>query len=183
MERTKVMSITAAISRAPRAIIAIAFVLMLAAPAFAQSTAAPARKPTKAEVDLARQIILLKGAASVFEALVPGVIEQNKNTLLVQNPMLQKDLNDVAAQLRTEMAPRTSEVITQVATFYAASFTEQELKDLYAFYNSPLGKKANTQEPRAIEQGVSYAQEWAFKLSDEVLTRLRAELKKKGHDL
>ena len=31
--------------------------------------------------------------------------------------------------------------MAEVAKLYAARFTEQELKDLLAFYNSPVGKK------------------------------------------
>ena len=61
--------------------------------------------------------------------------------------MLSKDLNEVAAKLRTELAPRGSELLDQMAKLYAAAFTEQELKDALAFYKSPLGKKVITEEP------------------------------------
>jgi uncharacterized protein len=156
---------------------AAAILLMLASPGYAQ------KKPTSAEIDIAREIIIIKGISGAFDPLIPGVIEQNKNTLLGQNPALQKDLNEIAGQIRTELAPRIKEVLNEVATRYAGNFTEQELKDLLAFYKSPLGKKAALQEPRAVELGMNFAQDWARKFSDEVMTRLRAELKKKGHDL
>ena len=51
--------------------------------------------------------------------------------LLQTNPMLGKDLNEVAAKLRTELAPRTRPSYwTEMAKLYAAAFTEQELKDI-----------------------------------------------------
>ena len=61
---------------------------------------------------------------------------------LQTNPKLGKDLNEVAAKLRAEMsAPRRPSCSTRRAKLYAAHFTEQELKDMLAFYKSPLGKK------------------------------------------
>ena len=38
-------------------------------------------------------------------------------------------------------------------------------------------------EPAVIDQGLKDAEEWSRKMSDEVMTRFRAEMKKKGHDL
>ena len=47
----------------------------------------------------------------------------------------------MATQLRTEFTPRRNELMNEAAKLYAARFTEQELKDMAAFYKSPLGKK------------------------------------------
>jgi uncharacterized protein len=141
------------------------------------------KKPSQAEIDTAMEIIVLKGANTVLEPLVPGVIAQNRDLVLQQNPALQKDLTDVSTQLRAEFAPRIKEVLTQIATNYATTFSEQELKDLLAFYKSPLGKKSTAQEGALLGQGMSFAQDWAIKLSDEVVVRMRAEMKKKGHDI
>jgi len=140
------------------------------------------QKPSPAAVEMAREIVLLKGGDRIFSPLIPGVIEQSKNMFLQQNPALQKDLDDVAAKLRTEFAPRKTEVMTEVARAYASHFTEQELKEILAFYKSPVGKKVIEQEVKALEQSMGVAQQWAAKFSDEVVTKIRAEMQKKGHD-
>ena len=44
-------------------------------------------------------------------------------------PGLGKDLNEVAAKLRSELKPRFSQVTDEVALLYAQTFTEQELKE------------------------------------------------------
>jgi hypothetical protein len=97
--------------------------------------------------------------------------------------MLGKDLRDVATKLRAEYEPRVAEVNTEVAKVYASHFTEKELKDLLAFYQSPLGRKVVTEEPKALDQSMQFAQAWSRKFSDEVLAKIRAEMKKLGHDL
>ncbi len=40
-----------------------------------------------------------------------------------------------------------------------------------------------TTEPVALDQGMKLGQQWALKFSEEVLVKMREELKKKGHDL
>ncbi|MGI8527313.1 MAG: DUF2059 domain-containing protein [Pseudolabrys sp.] len=171
------MNLVRTLTGITRGAAAAAILLALASPGYAQ------KKPSANAIDTAREIILLKGAATIFDPLVPGVIEQSKVSFLQQNPALQKDLDEIAATLRTEYAPRIKDVLNEVAARYAGFFTEAELKDLLAFYKSPLGKKSVADEPRALEQGVNYAQEWAVKFSDEVVARMRAELKKKGRDM
>lgn len=145
--------------------------------------AAAQQEPSAEAIETARQIIVLKGGDSLFNALIPGVIEQGKSMFEQQNPMLGKDLRDVATKLRTDLAPRTAEVNTEVAKIYARHFSEKEIKDLLAFYQSPLGRKVIVEEPKALDQSVAFAQQWARKFSDEVLAKIRAEMKKLGHEI
>jgi hypothetical protein len=144
---------------------------------------AGAQTPTPAAVAAAKELVSLKGGVAMFDPLVPGVIESAKNSLVPTNPQLTKELNEVSLQLRKEFDPKRAEVLNEVAKIYAQHFTEQELKDLVAFYKTPLGKKMIAEEPIALDQSLKAAQAWATKFSDEVLTRFRAEMKKKGHNL
>lgn len=157
-------------------------VLTLACLAFAASARAQ-QPPSAAALATAKELIEIKGALNIFEALVPGVVEQTKNMFLQTNPALSKDLNEVAAQLRAELAPRRVELTDQVALIYAQRFTEQELKSTLLFYKSPLGKKITTEEAGFVDQSLRFAQDWANKLSEEVVGKMRLEMKKKGHDL
>ncbi len=144
---------------------------------------ASAQEPTPSAVALAKELIVLKGSTQLWDAVVPGVIEQVKGVFMQTNPALGRELNDVASQLRTEYAPRSSQLVDQVAQLYAKAFTEQELKDVLAFYKSPLGRKVVTEEPKILDDGFSRIQQWANKFSEEVMGRMRAEMKKKGYDL
>ncbi len=149
----------------------------------AAATAARAQEPSQAQLALAGEIVDIKRSNALFEPLIAGVVEQSKVTLLQVNPNLFKDLTDVANQLRKEYSPRLGVLRTEIAKLYAQRFTEQELKDTLAFYKSPLGKKLLTEEPAFVERTMTFAQEWAIKLNEEVLQRFRAEMKKRGHSL
>jgi hypothetical protein len=160
-------------------------VVLLAAAVWLSLAVAPAtaQQPSANSIALAKEIIVVKGSSDLYDSVVPGVIEQAKGVLLQANPLLGKDLNDVAGNLRTELAARKSDLFNDLAGLYAARFTEQELKEALAFYKSPLGKKISVTEPQIIEQSMNNMQTWANKFSEEVMIRIRTEMKKKGHDL
>lgn len=142
-----------------------------------------AQQPSRTAIAMAKEILDIKGAKTMFDPVVRGVVEQVKRTILQTNFALQKDINDVAAQLQREFDPRNSQIMDEVARIYAAKFTEQELKELIAFYKSPLGQKTVVEEPKALDQSMAFASAWADKLAEEALARFRAEMKKKGHDI
>jgi hypothetical protein len=144
---------------------------------------AQAPTPTPGALAAAKELVTLKGGAAMFDPLIPGVIESAKNQLLPTNPNLSGPLTEVANQLHKEYAPKRAELLDLIAKIYAQHFTEAELKDIVAFYKTPAGKKMVTQEPIAINQSLTAAQDWANQFSDAVLERFRAEMAKKGHKL
>jgi hypothetical protein len=142
-----------------------------------------APQPSATAILLAKEILVIKGASQIYDPVIPSVIDRAKGVFLQQNPMIGRDLNEVAARLRTEFTPRTAELVNDAAKLYAASFTEQELKDILAFYKSPVGKKVITEEPAVLDKSVSNVDAWAAKFVDEVMAKFRSEMKKKGHEL
>jgi hypothetical protein len=144
---------------------------------------AAAQQPSPSAIATAKELLTAKGATNMFDPIIPGIVESTKNMILPSNPALFKDINEVSAKLRTELFPRRSEIIDEIARFYAQRFTEAEMKEVIAFYKSPVGKKFVNEEPAVIDQGLQRAEAWSKKMSDEVMSRFRAEMKKKGHDL
>jgi hypothetical protein len=147
------------------------------------SSAAHAQQPTPAALAAAKEIVIVTGGAALFNPLVPGVVEQAKLLLLQQNPSLSKVLTEVGDKIRTDLSPRIDELVNETARLYAVRFTEQELKDLLAFNKSALGKKLLAEQPQIVDASLKFAQTWSTTLSDEVVAKMREELKKKGYAL
>jgi uncharacterized protein len=158
---------------------AVALGLALAAVA----VSAQAQQPSAATLASARELMEIKGVKNLVEPVVVGVVQQTTGTILQTNPGLSKDLDEVSAQLRTEYQPRIAEMTNEIVKLYAARFTEQELKEAVAFYKTPTGKKILTEEPRILDETYARIQQWANRLQEEVMTRVRAEMKKRGHNL
>jgi hypothetical protein len=156
----------------------------VARPAAAQAAAPQAAvQPSPGAIQLARQILELKHAQDIFQPIIRGLIYKTRDTFMQTNFMWAKDLNEIAANLQTKYAPRVNDLINEAAKIYASHFTEAELKQLLAFYQSPLGQKVTVEEPKALEESMANAGRWTDNLSLEVIDSMRAEMKKRGHDI
>jgi hypothetical protein len=147
------------------------------------SPSAGAQQASPAAMSSAKELISITGATTLFSPLIAGVVEQAKVLYLQQNPALSKDLNEIATQMRADLQPRFSELTDEVSRLYATNFTEQELKDILAFYKTTAGKKLLTAQPKIVDSSMKFAQDWANTLSDQVIAKMRDELKKRGHSL
>jgi hypothetical protein len=172
------MSVIKALQRAARPA-AIAVALVVASPA----AHAQSHQSSPASLLIAKQLVTVTGATALFNPLIAGVVEQAKNLYLQQNPGLAKDLNEIANKMRKDLQPRFAELTNEIAKLYATHFTEQELKDILAFYRSPAGKKLLAQQPDVVDASMRFTQDWANKLSEQVTAKMREELKKRGHNL
>ena len=140
-------------------------------------------QPSQAAVLLAKQILETKHADSIFDPLIRGMVIKTRDFFMQTNFMWGKDLNEVADSLIKQYSVRSGELMNDAARIYASHFTEAELKQILAFYQSPLGQKLLTEEPNAADESMSMAGNWADKLSEEVMSKMRAEMKKRGHDM
>jgi hypothetical protein len=139
--------------------------------------------PSPAAIQMAKEIIALKGATSTFDPLIPGVIEYHRNIMIQSNPNLSRDIEQVATKLISDLQGRRVELQHSLAISYAQHFTEQELRDAIAFYRTPLGKKLVSEEPKAMEETMKAADAWSKKFADEVVAKLREEMRKRGHNV
>jgi hypothetical protein len=151
--------------------------------AITAGTAAAQQAPTPTALLLAKELIDLKGATKAFDPIISGAIQYHKNLFIQTNPNLARDIEDVARNLLAELEPRNVELHQQLARVYAEHFTVDELKDLLAFYRTPLGKKLIAEEPRIADDAMKSADAWSQKLAEEVVAKMRAEMKKRGFNL
>ena len=144
---------------------------------------AAAANPSQASILIAKQLVELKGVTAMYAPLVRGVVEKVKNQFMQTNFMWGKDLNEIAANLERDYAPRVDELVDATARTYAEHFSEVELKEMLVFYQSPVGRKMVAQEPKILDDSMNYAGQWGDTLSEEVIVKMRAEMKKRGHDI
>jgi hypothetical protein len=170
------------------ALIAITLAAGLARPAGAQGATpsgppATAHAPSPAAVSIAKQVLQLKNVEDIFQPLVRGVVIKTRDMFMQTNFMWGKDLNEIALNLEKEYASRSKELLDGAARVYANHFSEAELKQLLTFYQSPIGQKVIAEEPKALDESMAMAGGWANDFSQDVVGKMRAEMKKRGHDM
>jgi len=161
-------------------------VALAAVPATAQQPAAPqapAKPVPPSAMAAARDLMAARNMGTVYANAVSAIIQRVKDQILANNLSYQKDLNEVAAAEAKAMAGREQEIGEQMAKMYAIDFTEQELKDLTAFYKSALGQKVLAQEPKTEQAIGMYLNQWAQNFSQTVLNDFREQMQKRGKPL
>lgn len=147
------------------------------------AVAQTAKPPSATALGYAKEILLAKNVAAIYQGAVPGLVQRTRDVLLQSNLNYQKDLDEVSLVVAKDLAGREKEIGEEMARIYATSFTEPELKELAAFYKSPLGTKVILQEPAAFNQARQYMDQWAQKFAEEINGKFRAEMKKRGKEI
>ena len=126
----------------------LAALVALAMTTAAHRASAQAAQPSPTAILLAKQLVEIKHIKDIYVPLVRGVVEKTRDMFMQTNFMWSKDLNDVTDIEFKQYVPRASELVDETARIYATHFTEPELKQLLAFYQSPVGQKALVEEPK-----------------------------------
>ncbi len=138
--------------------------------------------PSQAALQSARTVILASGMGRSFDVVVPQMFGELEHTVTQTRPEIKDSLHATLLALVPEFNKTELDVINGAAVVLAKKMSEQELKDTADFFNSPSGKKYVAAEPAAFTEIVAMVQSWRERLSTDVLSRAREEMKKKGVD-
>lgn len=120
-----------------------------------------AQEATPAHLAAARSAVEAINATDQFDNILMNAATQIKADLIGNNPDIQVAISDMVDEQAIALAPRRSALEGEVARVYAKYFTEQELKDIAAFYSSEAGKKLIAQGPVASREVLVAADVWS----------------------
>ncbi|HTJ03063.1 MAG TPA: DUF2059 domain-containing protein [Methylovirgula sp.] len=184
-----------------RAAIAVAGALLLAAPAVAQdakpapapatppAAAAPAPAPTPvpepsaSHLAAARELVIASGMSRSFDAAIPHMMAQLTQTMAQTRPEIMTDLKAVLEGLKPDFAKDIDQMTDKAAHIYAQYLSEDDIKAAIAFFNSDAGKKYVKSEPLYFNAVINAMQDWHMQLQTELMTKVRAEMQKRGKTL
>jgi hypothetical protein len=145
---------------------------------------APVRadEPTPAAIESANRLIAGLGLKQSLDVVVPVLFGEFEKNVVATRPELKDPLHQVLVALVPEFTKSEPAVLADVARVMASKLTDSEIKEVLAFYDSPTGKKFVAAEPAFVNELQSAGTAWRQKLADDLLPRVREELKKKGVD-
>lgn len=135
------------------------------------------------QLNLARALVIGSGMSRSFSVIIPQFMDQIATNLTQTRPELIRDLNTVLTELQPEFDKQADEMIDIAAHIYVRQLNLQDLKAAVAFFDSPAGKKYVETQPAFLSEVVAAMQGWQSKISTEMMTRVREEMRKKGHEL
>lgn len=142
-----------------------------------------AQEPSPGQIAAASDVLTASGMGKSFDVVVAQLMVRLEQTLNQTRPELQKDLAEVLNGLEVEFMKSQDEILKTAQRILAKRMSEKDLKDTAAFFSSPAGKKYVEAQPGLLDELSLAAQGWSEKLSQHMMTRVREEMKKKGHQI
>lgn len=158
----------------------LAAVLLVPAAVAQQRTAVP--PVTEGHLVLAREVVNITGVSALFDAFLPQFGAQIRQNM-VTRPELTKDLDQVLDKLNPELEQQKQVMVDLSARYFANRFTEAELKELITFFKTPLGQKYLDNAPRILDALAVETQRWTSVVAQNLMTRVREEMGKRGHQM
>jgi hypothetical protein len=149
---------------------------------FAGPVAAPAvgQEIPPDQMVLARKYIDLINTSNLFRGVVLKTAIGSFKALTVGHADIEKDISDAVDRTIKSYTGDEAELLDQIARVYATVFTLEELQQIVAFYESPVGQKLAKAAPELANTTSDVLKVYENNLSAEFVRRVRADLKEKG---
>ncbi|MCI0734933.1 MAG: DUF2059 domain-containing protein [Beijerinckiaceae bacterium] len=139
--------------------------------------------PSPSHLAAAKALVVVSGISRSFSIIIPQFLDQIGSSLTQTRPELRSDLNIVLTQLKPEFDKQVDEMVGIAAQIYVKLMSEHELKAAVTFFEGPAGRRYVESQPAFLTEVVTAMQGWQGKISTDLMARVRAEMKKKGHEL
>ena len=147
--------------------------LALAAPLGAQG---PGDAAALAE---AKTLMAKAGMHTLTQQVARTTMEQYRVALEQANPGRSEDVAAIMALLDAELIKRMPRIMEAYARIYTLHFSLEELRQLNAFYDSPLGRKLVQETPGISAEAMAVGQAFNHEITTEVLRALTPEMEKR----
>ena len=145
----------------------VAFVFFISTGTAWSQEARPAPASGDAKAADIRRLLDLTGGVRVGERLLDRLFEAERRSM----PEVPESVWQEARR-----AFETSELVELIAAVWDRHFTQDEIRELIAFYESPLGKRLREMQPVILQESLFAGEEWGRR----ALERLQQKLLQKG---
>lgn len=133
---------------------------------------------SESHLEAARQVVVATKALESFDNILPVLAEQTRTLFIQSDPSRTQEISDVTTNVAIKMAERRKELNKTVYEVWARRFSEEELRQLAEFYNTPLGVKLSENGPVIAALAIGAARQWQDQISTEMVAQVREELDK-----
>jgi len=160
-----------------------ALLLTLSAIAFLPASQSVAQELAPEHLALARQYVDLTDQSSIYEVSLIQTGIETMQTLIVQNPEIEAQLDEAIGQTINDFAPRKGELFDQFARVYASLFSMGELQEIVTFYQSDTGQKLAKANATANKDLRAVLKIFEVNLKTEFFAKVRARLRDQGLEI
>lgn len=142
-----------------------------------------AQEFTESHLDAAKRASTNAPISKDLDTVLPLLAQRVQTRLVSLRPDLHAVINETVQNVALELVARRADLEDAIALAWARIFSEDELEEIAAFYDSPTGKRFVEIGPELGTTTLQTVDNWSSRVGEEMLDKSRAELKKQGHEL
>lgn len=151
--------------------------------AFGAVAPALAQEIPPEQLQLARRYVDLTDKAGIYEAILAQTAAQTSKLFSQSNPEISDKIDAAIIKILDQYKGKKDDLFNQFARVYATQFTQDELTQIVAFYETPAGIKLAS-SALEINRGIrAVMQVFTNNFGTEFVTKVRAELKAEGYNV
>lgn len=131
-----------------------------------------------------RRLIVANGAKATLEKLSGNMVRGLAPQIRSRFPGIRDDVFSLMlAEVRRQFATQGDRFVTALVPIYDKHFTHAEIRQLMAFWTSPIGGKLRTLQLDLFRETAQAARTWARGLAPAMIDKAAAAMRARGHTL
>lgn len=131
--------------------------------------------------DNIREIIELTGVLNITEQMLDLMLAQLEPAFAKLNPGEERRVGVlISAELKQVFAENMGDFVELTVLAYAAHFSAEEIAELLAFYQTPLGQRLIEELPELMVESQAAGMQWGRALGTVAVDRVRKRLAAEG---
>jgi hypothetical protein len=128
-----------------------------------------------------KKMLEVTGAMRLGEQMSASILQQMSQSMRQANPNIPPRMFEIATEVTQALFIREfPSLLPKLVMTYANVLTHDEVKQLLAFYATPLGKRMIEVMPALQQAGARAGQDWAQELVPQLQSELMARFKREG---
>ncbi len=127
-----------------------------------------AEAQTPEYIETLQKMLAISGADAALKAAPEQMVQMIKQ----QNPKISDAQSD---KLKAWMAESLPDLIKMMTPVFAACYTQKDLEEIIAFYQTPLGKKMVAAQPKVMSETMKILPEWSAIWTPKLLELMKSE--------
>jgi hypothetical protein len=133
----------------------------------------------ESHLQAARQLVTNAGLTESFDGMVPRVTNAVAGRF-VNRGLPSNIIREVIDEIQPELDLQRRVILNRAARIMANRFTEEEIGEINAFFETATGRKFVEQQPGFVDDILTTTGEWTEELVEYIEIRMQAELARRG---
>jgi hypothetical protein len=139
-----------------------------------------AQELSPSHLKASKQALAASEATSQFDRILPSVAGKMKTDIIASRPDLADIVSLIIDEEALKLAARRGDLENESAAIYGRSFTEEELNQISAFYQSSAGQKLLKDAPVLTRELNKASKIWGAGIVRDLNQAVTKRLKEKG---